>query len=376
MKKLLFVINADWYFNLHWKERAINAVKNGYNVFIAMPSCSEKLKYELESDGIVVYLYHLDRTSLGILGEVRSIINLNKVINKVSPDIIHSVTIKPNLYCTILTRIKKIQLVSTYAGLGTLKISNSIKYRLSRSVIFNIIKLFSKSKNITALFENNEDLEYFKVNGIYSECQLVRVFGAGVNLDSYPYVAPVKNRKIKVLFASRLLKDKGLDVLVSAVRELKLKKIPIELCVAGIFDFDSPLSFTEEEIKKYSNNGDILWLGQCSNMAKLISQCDIVALPTMYGEGVPRILIEACAIGRPIITTPLGGCKDICIDNVNGFIVEPNDINTIIIALNKLCESHNLIEKFGLKGRELVTNNFSNESVFLQNLFIYKKLLS
>ncbi|WP_305402619.1 glycosyltransferase family 4 protein [Photobacterium leiognathi] len=376
MKNILFVVNADWYFNLHWKERALHAVKSGYSVFVALPSCTRDLKINLENEGITVYEYYLDRTSLNIIGGIRSFLSIYKIIDEISPDLIHSVTIKPNLYCTIISRLKNLKLVSTYAGLGTLKISNKLKYKISRTIIFNAIKLFNNKRKMIALFENNEDLDIFRVKKIYSDNQLIRVFGAGVNLKDYAYTTPVKNNKIKILFASRLLKDKGLDILISAVREPKEKNILIELYVAGIFDLDSPLAFTEKEINQYSDNGDIIWLGQCSNMPELISQCDVVALPTMYGEGVPRILIEACAIGRPIITTALGGCKDICIDNENGFLVESNDTKSIALALTKLCESFSLIESFGLNGRKLVESKFSNESVFEQNIDIYRKLLN
>ncbi|PKI02283.1 glycosyltransferase family 4 protein [Glaciecola sp. 33A] len=376
IKKVLFVLNADWYFNLHWKERAVDAMRNGFDVHVAIPSCEPKIRKELSELRIVIHIFSMHRTSLGVFSEVRTMLSLLKVIKLVSPQVVHSVTIKPNLYCSFICRLYKLRLVTTYAGLGTLKVSNILKYRIARKLIFGLIKLFSKNLQSYALFENEEDLLFFNVNNLIDPSRLVRVFGAGVNLETYSYSPPLnKIEGLEILFASRLLKDKGLLVLVDAVKHLKSLNFNIKLNVAGIFDPDSPLSFSVEEIEKMSLANDITWLGQRDDIALLIAQSDLVALPTSYGEGVPRILIEACAIGRPILTTPLGGCKDICIENSNGFLVKPNNVTEIVDVLKILYSKVELITSYGLNGRHLVESKFSNASVFEQNISIYKKLL-
>ncbi|MCX9564151.1 glycosyltransferase, partial [Vibrio cholerae] len=263
--------------------------------------------------------------------------SLNRVFNIVEPDIVHSVTIKPNLYSSVLCRLKKIKLLSTYAGLGTLKSSSIISYVIARFLIFNVIKWSSKKQFNIALFENEEDLDYFKINNILPNERLIRVFGAGVNLERYSYSSVSKlNSELNVLFASRLLKDKGLDCLIEAVKLLKKKGYKVNLYVAGIFDPDSPLSYTREQIRAFSDRGDIIWLGKRDDIPDLIQQSDVVALPTTYGEGIPRILIESCAVGRPIITTPLGGCKDICNDGINGYLVMPHNGESVASSLEKL----------------------------------------
>jgi glycosyltransferase involved in cell wall biosynthesis len=376
MKKILLVLNADWYFNLHWKERAIDATRNGFDVHVAIPSCEPKIRKELFELGIVVHTFSMHRTSLGLFSEIGTIFSLSKVIKLVSPHIVHSVTIKPNLYCSFICRLYKLRLVTTYAGLGTLKVSNVLKYRIARKLIFGLVKLFSKNLSSYALFENEEDLLFFSDNNLIDSSRLVRVFGAGVNLETYSYRPPLnKTAGLEILFASRLLKDKGLSVLVDAVKHLKNLNFNIKLNVAGIFDLDSPLSFSVKEIEKMELVNDITWLGQRDDIASLIAQSDLVALPTSYGEGVPRILIEACAIGRPILTTPLGGCKDICIENFNGFLVKPNNVDEIVDVLKVLYSRVDLIASYGLNGRHLVESKFSNASVFVQNISIYKKLL-
>ncbi|WP_122055911.1 glycosyltransferase family 4 protein [Vibrio sp. Evd11] len=377
MKKILYVLNADWYFNLHWKERAINALSNGFSVHVALPSCCCDIAFELKSYGIIIHTFSMDRSSLSVIGEIYSMMSLNKLINKVEPDVVHSVTIKPNLYATILCRLKGINLVSTYAGLGTLKTSTTLAHRFARFLIFSAIKFSSKNNENLALFENQEDLEYFREKKLLCDERLIRVFGAGVNLKEYSYsLSSNKGQELNILFASRLLKDKGLVSLVKAVKILKEKNYNVNLNVAGIFDFDSPLSFTQEQIESLSNAGDIIWLGKRDDMPELIRGSDVVALPTSYGEGVPRILIESCAIGRPVITTPLGGCKDICINESNGYLVSPHDIQSIANALEKIYLDVDLINVLGKNGRELVESRFSNESIFEQNVAIYNNMVN
>lgn len=376
MKKILFVLNADWYFDLHWKERAENAIENGFDVSVALPSCGHEIKFSLNLMGIEVYEFSMNRTGTSIVKELCAIHSLNKIFNKIHPDIVHSVTIKPNLYCSFMCRLKGIPLVSTYAGLGTLKISKSIKYRVVKGLIFNSIKLLSEKINLRALFENQDDLNFFEENTYLPKCKMIRVFGAGVDLESYAYKSSeFQSGSFNVLFASRLLKDKGLMPLVEAVRLVKRDGIKVNLYVAGIYDFESPLAFSEKEILKLEKDGDIIWLGKRNDIPSLIANSDVVALPTSYGEGVPRILIEACAVGRPIITTALGGCKDICKDRLNGYLVSPNNPSEIALSIKELYLNPELINKFGLNGRALIENGFSNESIFRQNISIYNELL-
>lgn len=375
-QKILFVLNADWYFNLHWKERAINAKANGFDVHIAVPSCDPSISQGLGDFGITVHVFSMHRTSLGMISEFTTLFSLLNVVKSVSPHVVHSVTIKPNLYCTLICKVLKLRLVTTYAGLGTLKVSRVFKYRVARRLIFGLVKVFSFNLKSYALFENEEDLHFFNEKKLIESSRLIRVYGAGVNLDTYSYSAPlIKNKELRILFASRLLKEKGLLDLVDAVNLLKSEQFNIKLDVAGIFDLDSPFSFSEKDIEKMQLAGDINWLGKRDDIATLIAQSDLVALPTSYGEGVPRILIEACAIGRPILTTPLGGCKDICIENFNGFLVNPNNRDEIVEVLKFLYFNAEVISHYGRNGRNLVESKFSNASVFEQNISIYKKLL-
>lgn len=377
MKKILYVINADWYFKLHWLERAVYFQSKGYEVNVAMPIVDTAISKVLVEAGIKLHHLPIQRTSMSVLNELKLLFKLNSIIRSVKPSLVHSVTIKPNLYSTMLCRFKKVPLISTYPGLGTLGVSKKVKYSISRKFIFFLLRIFSRKQNNYAFFENNEDLNLFKVNNVLPASRLERVFGAGINLDYFSFSTTNSERgEIVVLFASRLLKNKGLSLLFDAVKELHGNGVNIRLRIAGIFDHDSPFSYNQQDIDFMSRYPFVEWLGKRTDIKELIEGSSVVSLPTTYGEGVPRILIEACAVGRPIITTPLGGCRDICIDGFNGFLVEPNSTLEIISALKKFVQDESLVLEMGANGRELVESKFSNQSVFEQHFDMYKLLLN
>jgi len=375
MKKILYVINADWYFDLHWLDRAKAAINEGYIVSVALPTCTREYEDVFNGLGIKVYLFHMTRSGIGLFSELKAFRQIFNIIKDLKPSVVHSVTIKPNLYSTIANTLLKTPFICTFAGLGTLKTSTKFSYRLVLWLCLSFFKVLSRKAKLLATFENQDDLDFFMENKVFDENQVVRVFGAGVDLKKYIFSIedPVSN-SIKILFASRLLKDKGLGLLIEAVKKINNEGMSVELLVAGIFDPGSPLSFTLEEIEGYSDSGDIVWLGKRDDIPELIRQSSMVVLPTTYGEGVPRILIEACCVGRPIITTPLGGCKDICHNNENGILIEPNSLNELVAAIKALAMDKSLRVKYGENGRNIVECQFSNSLILMQNNEFYEMM--
>lgn len=348
----------------------------GYEVHVAMPVNDPLIFERLKSSYFFIHNFQIERTSMSVFNELEALIHLRKIISTVAPNLVHSVTIKPNLYATILCRFMKIPLVSTYAGLGTLGVSKKVKYKLSRKIIFTLLRIFSHRQLNMSFFENDEDLNLLCAENVIPRVRAERVFGAGINLSYFSFL-PRKNHKsgLNILFASRLLKNKGLSLLFGSAKALHERGVEIKLRIAGIFDFDSPFAYSSKEIEMMADYPFVEWLGKRDDIKELIIDSDVVCLPTTYGEGVPRILIEACAIGRPVITTSLGGCKDICINEFNGFLVEPNSQESITTALLELARDHSSINKLGSNGRKLVESKFSNQSVFRQHKEKYEYLL-
>ena len=374
-KKLLFIVNVDWYFKLHWLDRMYAAKKAGYDVCLLTNFSDDAFFQDLKKSGINVFNVRLSRAGLNPLVEIWTIIRLFNLVSKIEPELIHSITVKPNIYAGIISRIKKIPIVFSVTGLGVVFSSKSVKNYFIRILISFFYRVVSKNTKNIFLFENNSDRELFVKKGIVSSVNSKRISGAGVDVEAYNYTREDNDSIPSILFAARLLKDKGLRSLIEAVRLLRERGLNVELNVAGIFDKSAQNAISEKQIKQWSDDGDIIWLGTRNDVAELISLSSIVCLPTTYGEGVPRILIESCACGRAVVTTNVSGCNEFVVDGYNGLLVEPNNVVDLAKALRLLIEDAALREKLGKNGRILVVKEYSTEIVIDQTLTTYTDLL-
>lgn len=374
-KKLLFILNVDWYFELHWLDRALHAQSQGMEIHVLAARTEPAVFERISHLGIVVHSWGLSRSGVNPFKELSSLARLFRRLKSIQPHIVHAATIKPVLYSAIATYRKKMPLVCTFPGLGTLSLSRGFSSVLIYKLICFCLRLLLLRTNVVACFENQQDMDGFVEHSVVSEESAARVYGAGVDLSRYAASAYPECDKFVVLFAARLLKDKGLAVLVDAVSLLRKQGVVIKLLIAGITDKDSSLAISDEELKRFSCLDGIEYLGQRNDVPELIKRANCVALPTTYGEGVPRILIESAAACRPLIASNYGGCADICIDNITGFSVDPRSVSSVAEAIGKLISSSNQAERMGVAGRALVEAKFSNKTVLEQNQAFYQSLL-
>jgi glycosyltransferase involved in cell wall biosynthesis len=198
------------------------------------------------------------------------------------------------------------------------------------------------------------------------------IYGAGVDTEKYFYKVPPGNRYI--LFAARLLKSKGFYNIARAVKKLNCEGAQLTLLVAGIVDDDVNEAIPITDVERMHSAGDIVWLGNVSDMVSLLHSVDLVCLPTVYGEGVPRILIEAAACGRALLATNVSGCNAIVENGFNGYLVDPNKPAMLEKRLLDIFEDENYL-KMGRCGRDKVVLQFSQELVFEKTNKLYQRLL-
>lgn len=376
-KKLVFVVNVDWYFSLHWLDRAVYFKQAGYEVYVVGSMTQEQYPKKIQDAGLIFIDMNVSRAMSSPFVVLREIWNLAKIIGKISPTLVNAITLKPNIYCGLLAFFLRFPLVCSVTGLGIVFSSRKFSLRLTRVFIEHCYQLISMRKNkIRFLFENKEDLVTLKKSANLYPYQLTKVSGAGVNPNEFLFAEhSSKEGPLKIIFASRLLKSKGLEYLAQAVRQINLESLNCELSIAGIVDSDSSDPIGPEELETICQTEGITFLGQVENIAKILPAYDVVCLPTYYGEGIPRILIEAAAIGRTIVTTPIGGCTEVCINGYNGFQVEPHSVDSIVKVLNILFEDRELLSELGRNGRKLFLENFTNEVVFSEFDSVYSSLL-
>ncbi len=377
-KRILFIANVDWYFCLHWLPRVKACIQEGYDVQLACAVTRQANVKIFRALGIKLYSLHLSRASINPIVEWRSFKEIREMVRIAKPDMVHTVTVKANLYGGFAARKEHVPFVNTIAGLGWVFSGRTFSSVFFKFFIILTYRFLHSGSRSGMIFENEDDRNLFVGKKIISEDRGVLIKGAGVDLTKFPVMPAYCMEPDTVLFASRLLEDKGLRLLVGACEQLRNMGQNINLLVAGIFDQNLPDAIQRSQILGWESQKKITWLGERSDMAHLIGRAAVVVLPTLYGEGVPRILIEGAACSRPLIATDVSGCREIIRDGINGILIAGNRATMerdLVNALEEILQSSTKVEEMGANGRIIVENEFSEELVCNSTLKVYQDMM-
>ena len=364
--KIIFVVNVDWFFISHRLPLALEALKRGYEVHIAC-GITDKKEY-LESLGLIVHPLNLSRSGTGIKGEIKAFCEIYNLLKEINPNIAHFVTIKPVLYGGIASRFLSIhKKVFSISGLGFIFIKQGLKATLVRMLIKTMYKFALGGKNSHVIVQNPDDKA---VLDSIVKVPITLIRGSGVDLNQYEYNEE-KNENIKVSMACRLLKDKGVFEYIEASKILKKKYLNVKFELYGDIDIHNPASLTSDDIKKIKEEGFVNVYGFSSDIAKVFSDSNIVVLPS-YREGLPKVLIEAAACGRAIVTTDVPGCRDAIEPNVTGLLCEVKDTESLASVIEKLILYKELRNSMGKEGRKLAEQEFDINKVVEKHFDIYE----
>jgi len=371
-KKLLFFVTEDWYFFSHRLPLALAAKEAGFEVSVItrVQSHGEMI----QEAGLNLIPLKLKRRGINPLSELKLIFKLASIYKTVNPDIVHHIALKPVLYGSIAARMAKThKVVNALAGLGYLFSSDALKARLVRPIFMMLFRLLLNAKGYKMILQNSSDAALLNDNGIVNRLSTVLIRGSGVDVSEFLPQPETVGIPV-VILASRLLWDKGVGEFVDAARILKSSGVAGRFALVGEGDVANPSSISVEKLNEWSDEGVIELWGKRYDMPKVFADSHIVCLPSFYGEGVPKVLIEAAACERPIVTTNAPGCRDIVRDNVNGFLVPLRDSAAVAGALKKLLESSELRSKMGKEGRQLVIKEFSLDRVNRETLSLYSEV--
>lgn len=376
--KLMFIVNVDWFFMSHRLPIALEALSKGYDVHLATTVTDKK--EELEKLGITVHPILIGESKGGIFQFISSFFEIISVLKKVRPNLVHLVTIKPVLLGGIATRLTKVEaVVAAISGLGSVFSARGLLASIRRGIIGGIYKEALKHKNLKVIFQNENDKAILKKLTGLSKKQTHMIPGSGVNLDLFNSEA-IADDEMKFIFAGRLLYEKGVGEFIEAAQsilaEATAKKQKVKFILVGAPYPNNPSSVKLEEIKEWEKSGIVEYWGVRQDMPEVLRQVYAVVLPSYYGEGLPKILIEAAASGRAVITTDHPGCRDAIINNVTGLLVKTRDADDLSNAMRKLIDSPEQTKEMGLAGRKMAEQNFAIESVTNEHLKIYEELLS
>ncbi len=371
-----YVINVDWYFNMHWLQRARAVKASGAAIHLVMGYTDRDIVDNLLAEGFICHQWDIDRRSMNPVLNLSRFFDLYRILKKIEPDLIHAVTIKPNIFAGLLSYLLKIPYVLSVTGTGIIFSGKSRRVKIARPFVRLLYKISRYNKTPRKfIFENREDREYFVSTGLCDDRDAVTILGAGVDTELFKAPAEKDSNTPIILFAGRLLWDKGLGDLVEAGRILRRRGVDFILQVAGIVDQATINSINRKVLEDWQREGLIQWLGTVKKMPKLISNANLVVLPTFYGEGVPRILIEAAACARPIIATDIAGCREIVDHGVNGLLVPARNTTALADAIASLLNDPELRKKMGSNGRQKAERCFSEQQVIAETISIYNELL-
>lgn len=369
MKKLLFIINKPSIFISHRIAIAITAREQGYDVQIAGQDDSD-VNY-LENLGFTYHRIPLTRSGRNPFAEIWAIFSIWLLLWRVKPDVLHLVTLKPSVYGGFAAKFAPVKgVVSAIAGLGYVFMSSGTKVTIIRKAVVLLLKFCFSKEQLAVIFQNPDDKNLMIELGVVTESKTRMIRGSGVDLTEYPFTLEPKNDPVVITFASRLLFDKGLQEYVDAAAILKQRGINALFEIVGNLDLDNPTGATNEQLNNWAAEGNIKLMGYRKDMASVFAASNLVVLPS-YREGLPKVLLEAAACGRAIVTTDVPGCRDAIIPDVTGLLVPVKDAKALADAIEKLIVDTELRSKMGKAGRTLAEEVFAIEKVVQQHLAIY-----
>jgi glycosyltransferase involved in cell wall biosynthesis len=303
-------------------------------------------------------------------------VTLLRLYERLHADLVHHIGLKPSLYGGIAARVTRVpRVVSTLTGLGVLFSSDSRRSRGLRAVVEAGLRFGFAAPRHHATLQHEADRERLLSRGISSPERTHVVPGSGVDLGSFLPTPEVPGVPV-VLMVSRLLRQKGVEEFAHAARTLRRRGVAARFVLVGEPDPGHPSALPVSTVEAWGHAGDVEWLRWRCDVPSLLARSHIVCLPTSYGEGIPRVLIEAAACGRAVVATNLPGCREVVKDRETGLLVPVGDRRALVAAISRLLDDPVLRRGMGRRGHELVSCRFSSRQTIEANLQLYEDLFA
>ncbi|OIR06778.1 N,N'-diacetylbacillosaminyl-diphospho-undecaprenol alpha-1,3-N-acetylgalactosaminyltransferase [mine drainage metagenome] len=372
MPKLLFLVTEDWYFCSHRLPVARAAKAAGYEVVVATRVSAHA--DAITAEGFKLIAIGLRRSSRNPWRELGAILEIAGIYRRERPDLVHHVALKPALYGAIAARLARVPaVVNALAGLGFVFASASRKARLLRPWVVGALRLSIDAKGSALIVQNPDDRKMLVEAGVVRAARVRLIRGSGVDIRRFA-LSPEPAGTPLVMLPSRLLWDKGVGEFVAAAKLLRERGVAARFALVGDSDPETAAAIPVGQLQAWQSGGAVEWWGRREDMPAVLASSHVVCLPSYRGEGLPKVLLEAAACGRPLVATDVPGCREIVIDGGNGLLVPPRDAPALAEAIGRLLADPGLRAAMGRRGRELVETEFSEERVVAQTLALYREL--
>lgn len=366
MSKKIVIIGTTAEGILGFRREVIKSlVAEGHQVYAFAIDYTRSQKNSVAQLGAIPCDYYLNRTGMNPLSDIKATLCLASKLKKINPYVVFSYFSKPVIFGTLAARLAGVKhIIGMLEGLGysfTIQSEGfSIKTMMLQRIQVLLYK-FSFSFLERIIFLNSDDSKDLVVKNKIKVNDVKVLGGIGLDLKSYPYSDP-GNACISFLFIGRLLKEKGINEFIGAALIVKKKYPHITFTVLGGLDEGNPGALQYDDLDKLVNSGVIDYPGQVTDVAERIDQSSVFVLPS-YREGVPRSTQEAMAIGRPVITTDVPGCRETVVNGLNGFLIRPWDIQALANKMLYFIEYPSQIKVMGLESHRIAQEKFNAEKV-------------
>ncbi len=360
--KVLISLNTAW--NLvNFRAGLIRAlVAAGYEVVAVAPT--DEYAQRLVELGCRFVALPMDNKGTHPGRDLLLLWRFYRLLRRERPDVFLGYTVKPNVYGSLAAHALRIPVVNNIAGLGVVFINDSWLTRLVRGLYW-----LALSRSARVFFQNEDDRRLFVEGGLVRREVTGRVPGSGVDLGRFALVPlPIFEERIRFLLVARMLWDKGVGEYVEAARIVKRRFANADFLLLGFLDVQNPTAISRAQMDQWVTEGVVRYLGVSDDVRAEISTVDCVVLPS-YREGVPRTLLEAAAMGRPIITTDAVGCREVVDDGVNGYLCQPRDAVDLATKMELMISlSPEERAKMGRHGRVKIESEFDEQIVIVKYL--------
>lgn len=363
--KIAFLSHLDRNLYLFRLPIMLELLRLGHEVFALSPD-GEDLK-KMADMGIKTVVYRIERGSLNPFRELSTIRAVYDAVKPLGLDVLHTFTVKPNIYGTIAGTLAKVPLiVNSVTGLGSYYIDDSFK---ARAVRFVIEMLYSRSFKLShrVIFQNSDDMRYFVEKGLVDSKKATLIQGSGIDTLAWSPVEKKASDRIIVLMVARALAHKGAREYYEAARLIFARRSDVRFLYAGGVDRGNPSALDERFM---DGEKAVEYMGEREDIRQIMAKADIFVLPS-YREGMPRTILEACSMGIAVVTTDAPGCNQAVEDGKNGILVPVGDAAGLAAAIERLCDDSALREKMGREGRNKALQEFDVKVVVKKHLKVY-----
>jgi glycosyltransferase involved in cell wall biosynthesis len=363
--RIMLCVTEDWFALSHFQPliRVLVALAND----VIVMARSSGRHGEIEALGARFENFDYKRGTANPLQEALAARALAARIRHHKPDALHLIAMKPILIGGLAQRLAPVpHTIVHMTGLGFMGVMQTAKMRAFRWVLQRHVASIMRNPGNWLMIENPDDLAFLEAGGTRTHCRHTILGGAGIDPEAFPASAPPANAIPVAAYVGRMIRSKGVDVLMEAARELKQRGVPLMIDLYGASDADNPEAIPPAELERWTADGLGRWHGPTREVAAVWRDADIYVMPTLGGEGLPRSLLEAAASARPAIVTQVPGCRSFVRNGIEGLVVAAGEPDDLADALAQLAADPALRHRMGQAARARVLDGYTIPQVAAQ----------